>query len=186
MQPSIHTARLLLRPFHMTDALRVQRLAGDAKIADTTTTIPHPYPDGAAEVWIASHPDRFAQGTEVTFAMELRRSKELVGCISLVDICSKHQRAELGYWVGAEHWCKGYCSEAADALVKFGHEELGCTRIVARCFARNGASATVLERSGLVHEGLLPRHILKNGRFEDILLFGLNLPSRLLAKDSAA
>lgn len=178
MHPPLTTARLLLRPFDAADAPRVQQLAGDARIADTTTTIPHPYPDGAAEAWIAAHRERSAAGTELTCAVQLRATGELIGCISLVDIHPTHARAELGYWIGVAYWRQGYASEAAVALVRHAHEALGCTRIVARCVARNGASAAVLRRAGLVREGLLPQHLLKNGRCEDLLLFGLNRPER--------
>lgn len=51
----LHTPRLLLRPFDLADAPAVQRLAGEKDIAANTLTVPHPYPDGAAEEWIASH-----------------------------------------------------------------------------------------------------------------------------------
>ena len=50
----LETDRLLLRPFDLSDANEVQRLAGDFDIADTTLLIPHPYEDGLAEEWILS------------------------------------------------------------------------------------------------------------------------------------
>ena len=55
-QPILRTQRLVLRPFVVDDALGVQVLAGAREIADTTLHIPHPYPAGAAEQWIATHP----------------------------------------------------------------------------------------------------------------------------------
>jgi hypothetical protein len=53
--PRLGTERLLLRPFALSDAADVLRLAGDRAIADTTLNIPHPYEAGMAEEWIATH-----------------------------------------------------------------------------------------------------------------------------------
>lgn len=44
--PDIKTVRLILRPFRLSDAPVVQKLASDKAIADTTLNIPHPSEDG--------------------------------------------------------------------------------------------------------------------------------------------
>ncbi len=54
-QPTLHTSRLMLRPFKMADAPAVQRLLAAREIAEMTANIPHPYEDGMAEEWILSH-----------------------------------------------------------------------------------------------------------------------------------
>ncbi|HSI60720.1 MAG TPA: GNAT family N-acetyltransferase [Ideonella sp.] len=178
MQPTLTTQRLTLRPFTQADAKEVQRLAGDARVAATTTTIPHPYPDDAAEAWIATHEGLYQARTELVFAVTLRASGTLVGAASLLDVSEAHARAELGYWIAVEHWSSGYGTEAAGRLIQFAHEALAITRVVARCMARNKASAAVMEKCGLQREGHLVRHVLKNGQYEDILLYGLVLPGR--------
>jgi RimJ/RimL family protein N-acetyltransferase len=160
------------------DAPLVRALAGDARIADTTTTIPHPYPEGAAEAWIAGHAASYTQAREATFAIQHETTGQLIGAVSLLDIQLKHRRAELGYWTGASFWGCGYCTEAVQSLVHHAPEAFGVTRIVGRCFARNLASARVMTKAGLQPEGLLRKHIQKNGVYEDVMLFGLILPGR--------
>ena len=178
MQPVLDTPRLWLRPYAITDAPAVQRLAGDRRVADAATTIPHPYPDGAAEAWIATHAPSFAARKEVTFAVALRASGELVGTVSLLDISAHHARAELGYWTGAPFWGSGYCTEAVRRLIPFANEFLGTTRVVGKCLARNPASARVMEKAGLAREGYMLKHTLKNGRYEDVILYGVVLAGR--------
>jgi len=69
--PSLRTRRLVLRAFTLADAPLVQRLAGDRDLASITANIPHPYEDGMAEAWIATHQERFKQGAAVIFAITL-------------------------------------------------------------------------------------------------------------------
>jgi len=75
-QPTeLKTERLTLRPFVLSDAKDVQRLAGDRAVADTTANIPYPYKDGLAEAWIESHPRSLAEGKGVTFAVVLSETQ---------------------------------------------------------------------------------------------------------------
>ncbi|HEU4922584.1 MAG TPA: GNAT family N-acetyltransferase [Burkholderiales bacterium] len=185
MQPSLQTTRLLLRPYEQSDAADVRRLAGDARIADTTLVIPHPYPEGAAEAWIAEHPRAYADRSEITFAITLRDSGALAGTASLLGFSQQHARAELGYWVGVAYWNQGIGTEAVERLIRFAHEDLGVTRVMARCLACNPASARVMEKAGMQAEGRLAAHVLKNGRYEDMLLYGLLLPGRGSEADPA-
>lgn len=178
MQPALQSRRLVLRPFSAADAPQVQRLAGNPRIAATTTTVPHPYPDGAAEPWISGHAAAFEARQGATFAVTLRRDDALVGAVSLMDVSGPDARAELGYWIGVPFWGRGICTEAVVRVMAFAGESWGLTRIVARCMARNPASARVMEKAGLLREGHLRAHIRKNGRYEDVLLYGLSHASR--------
>ena len=121
MQPVLETERLLLRPFQLSDAKEVQRLAGDKDIASTTLNIPHPYEDGMAEGWIGTHKGLFEEGKGVVYAITSRDDGRLIGAISLMNIVKNHQ-AEMGYWIGVPYWGKGYCTEAGKALLRYGFE----------------------------------------------------------------
>lgn len=162
----LFTPRLKLRPFLPEDASEVERLAGAREIADTTTSIPHPYPPGEAKEWISRCAVQARQGTCYTFAIVRQEEEALVGAIEL-DIMVAHNRAEMGYWIGLPYWGLGYATEAAQRLVAFGFEELGLNRIQAFHFTRNPASRRVQEKAGLTYEGILRQYLRKGDRFED-------------------
>ena len=170
--PTMETERLVLRPFVLADAPRVQELAGDYSVAVTTLNIPPPYPDGAAEGWIRTHADRAAEGAGYTLAVTLREGGTLVGAIGLV-VNQEHQRAEMGYWVGRPYWGQGYATEAAAALLRFGFDDLGMNRIFARYMTGNPASGRVMEKIGMRHEGTFRQHERKWGEFHDVAYRGI-------------
>lgn len=170
-QPILQTERLVLRPFTMANAPDVQRLAGERAVASTTLNIPHPYEDGVAEEWIATHAERFAEGSLACFAVTLREG-DLIGAISLT-LRPEHGHAALGYWIGKPYWGRGYCTEAARAVIRYGFEELGLHRIHASHLTRNPASGRVMQKVGMLHEGHLSEHVLKWGVYEDLELYGI-------------
>ena len=170
--PTLHSQRLILRPFRLEDAPAVQRMAGHPDMASTTANIPHPYGDGVAEAWIAAHADRFARDESAIFAITLASTGELLGSVGL-EIRREHGRAELGYWIGKPYWSQGYVTEAAREVVRFAFEDLGLRRVFAEHFARNPASGRVMEKIGMVREGELRRHMVKDGLPEDVVIWGI-------------
>jgi ribosomal-protein-alanine N-acetyltransferase len=170
--PTLEAPRLVLRPFHGEDAAETRRLAGDRRIADTTAAIPHPYPEGLAETWIATHAARYAARLEVTFAVTERDGGALVGACGLM-VARVPYRAELGYWIAPDRWGRGYATEAARAVVAFGFETWGLARIEASHFLRNPASGRVLEKIGMRREGVLRGYFTRWGVAEDSAMHGI-------------
>jgi RimJ/RimL family protein N-acetyltransferase len=170
--PQLVTERLLIRGIALADAPRIQSLAGDRDVASTTLRIPHPYEDGMAEAWIATHPRLLEEGTSLPLAIVLAQTQDFIGVIGL-DFNVPDDRAELGYWIGKPYWGRGYGTEAARAVVQYAFEELQLNKIVAHHFARNPASGRVMEKLGMKREGYLRRHIKKWGQFEDEVAYGL-------------
>lgn len=171
-RPELLTARLRLRALTANDAAAVESLAGAREVAAGTLNIPHPYARGAVEMWLAGQAAARDRGEMVVFGIELRRSRRLVGCVSL-RLELLHQRAELGYWVGVPHWGRGYATEAARACVAYGFEVLRLNRIDAMHFSRNAASGAVLRKAGFRHEGCLRQHVVKWGVAEDVEVYGI-------------
>lgn len=137
---------IVLRRFVAADAPRVELLAGEREVAGTTALIPHPYPAGAAAVWIATHGPAAAAGSEYTYAIT-DFDGTLVGAIALRP--RPAARENLGYWIGRGWWGRGYATTAARAMIALGFGLLDLDTLSASHLARNPASGRVMEKCGM-------------------------------------
>ncbi|MED4453097.1 GNAT family N-acetyltransferase [Metabacillus fastidiosus] len=169
---NLQTERLILRPFKLEDAPRVQELAGDKEVAKTTLGIPHPYPIEAAENWIKNHPQLIKNGDVYPLAIVLRDNSLVVGTMTL-RVDKQHNKGELAYWVGKNYWGNGYATEAARAIMNFGFEELILNRIWATALSKNPASIKVMKKVGMEIEGTLKQPILQAEVYEDVEVYGV-------------
>jgi len=148
-QAVISAERIRLRPLRPADAGLISVYAGDRRVAEMTTTVPHPLPEGAIEAFIARAmaPDR----VEHVWAMDGSRDgqSEVLGLISLVQL--DREQSEVGYWVAPAFWNAGYASEAVQALV--AANPLANKTIFAAVFQDNPASARVLTNAGFAYLG---------------------------------
>jgi RimJ/RimL family protein N-acetyltransferase len=174
--PTLHTRRLVLRPFVPSDANAVHVLAGAREVASTTLNVPHPYERPMADAWIAAHAATFAAGTGVTFALVQREGDALVGAMGLAR-SPRFQSAELGYWVGVPYWGLGYATEAVHAVLDWAFaavpDGLGLHRVHASHLTRNPSSGRVMQKAGMRWEGCRREHVLKWDRFEDLAIYGV-------------
>jgi RimJ/RimL family protein N-acetyltransferase len=146
MVETIETERLVLRPLRPSDAGPITMHSSDARVARMTTSIPHPYPPGAAQAYIEG--TLTGRRTEEAWAIDATPSdgEELIGVVAY-----KPGPGELGYWVGPPSWNVGFATEAVRALVTHLFSTRSLQRIDATVFADNEASAAVLTKAGF-HE----------------------------------
>lgn len=172
MIPVLETTRLLLRHFLASDAKDVARMAGAEEIYKTTLVVPHPYHDSMASEWIEKHEEDLALRNLHNWAIVIKETGKLAGCISL-GVAPKRHLAEVGYWLGVDYWHLGYTTEAAKRVVRFGFENLQLNRVYGRCFSNNPASGKVMEHCGMTFEGVLKSDQFKDGVYIDVNYYGL-------------
>jgi RimJ/RimL family protein N-acetyltransferase len=61
---------------------------------------------------------------------------------------------EIGYWLGVNHWGKGYGTEAVRALIDFAFTELEYESLCAGARVTNPASRRILEKCGFQWTGV--------------------------------
>ncbi|MEL6477736.1 MAG: GNAT family protein [Pseudomonadota bacterium] len=142
MPQTLVTPRLSLRALRASDAGLMTHYCSDLRLAQMVS-IPHPYPPGAAEAFIASVTG--GRVSEEVWAMDATRSggEELLGVISY-----KPDSESIGYWVGWPFWNTGYASEALLEVVRHLFEDRGSATLSATVSTDNPASRYVLEKAG--------------------------------------
>jgi [ribosomal protein S5]-alanine N-acetyltransferase len=85
----------------------------------------------------------------------------------------KGNQAELGYWIGKPYWGHGYCTEAAQAVLRYAFSDLAPVRVHASHFTRNPASGRVMQKIGMRHEGCRRQHVKKWDKTEDLEVYGI-------------
>ncbi len=167
----LQTPRLLLRPFALPDAPEIERMLGEFEVARGTLNIPHPYPPGDAARWIETRPQQWKEGIH-SLAIVRRADDTLLGSVTLT-VQARHDHAEVGYWIGREHWNEGYMSEALRAMLRYGFDTLGLHRVYATYFTRNPASGRVMQKVGMRHEGTLRDHYRRWEVYESVEFYGV-------------
>ena len=85
-----------------------------------------------------------------------------------------HHRAEIGYKLMDDKYKrKGLMSEALSKVVKYGFESMKLNRIEAFVGPDNVASLKLIDNLGFTKEGHLRSHYLRDGEYEDSLVFSL-------------
>lgn len=169
--PTLETGRLVLRAWALGDAPVMAQLCNDKVIA-RHTSLPHPYVLADAEKFIAQLGKQYTEKNGLTLAITLSETGEVIGCIGLRGDFGSGI-AELGYWIAAAYWGKGYCTEAARAMVDYGFRALKLCRVHARHFAQNSASGRVVSKVGLQKEGVRRQHLFRWGEYDDEVLYGM-------------
>ena len=148
-QPVIEAERFDLRPLRPSDAGLIELNISDARVAMSTSSIPHPLPPGTTEAMIARA--MASDRVEDFWAMDGSKSgqADVMGVISMPRI-DLHQ-SEVGYWVAPGYWNTGVASAAVAALLAANPQE--CTTFFASVFQDNAASARVLTNCGFKYLG---------------------------------
>ncbi len=149
----LETSRLWLRWPRLADAEAMTDLASDARVAEMTARIPHPYPANRAEEAIFSARKANALGEALMLAMARKeRPDRLIGMIAL-HAGDGPDALMLGYWLGKPHWGDGLATEAAQAMIDAGFTLTRAGAIEADARVINPASRRVLEKCGFRHAG---------------------------------
>jgi RimJ/RimL family protein N-acetyltransferase len=148
----LRTPRLCLRRWRATDAAPFAAMNADPRVMEHFPTVLSRAQSDALLARITAHLEEHGFGL---WAVEIPGVAPLVGFVGL----SRPQFqahftpcVEIGWRLAAEHWGRGYASEAAAVALGFGFERLGLPEIVSFTVPGNLRSRRVMERLGMTHD----------------------------------
>jgi RimJ/RimL family protein N-acetyltransferase len=143
----LETERLVLRQPTLADVKAIARLVNDRRVAENLRRVPHPYTPDHAVDFISTVA---RSGAETIFLIEHERAP--IGIVGLD--WQKPDKPELGYWLGVDHWRKGFATEAAKAVIDYAFEDFAIAHLVSGARVSNPASRRVLEKCGFQWGGV--------------------------------
>ncbi len=150
----IAAGRFMLRPVRSSDAGLIAHHAADRRVAEATQNIPHPFPPGAADAFVARAMKHERPGSVWVMDGALTGLSELLGVISLKPMEVKAGlggQSEVAYWVAPAFWNTGIASDAVRAMI--AANPLGDRTYFAEVFQDNPGSARVLSNAGFQYLG---------------------------------
>lgn len=141
-----------MRTPQIEDADAIQSIVADPRVALSTASIPHPYPEGGAKSFVL-HVQKMASRDRRNLAIIVRERNELIG---MVGYQTSRMEAELAYMVSPIYWGLGYASEACKRIVAHIFEATEAKAIIARAMTDNRASEAVLRKAGLRWQSEMP------------------------------
>jgi RimJ/RimL family protein N-acetyltransferase len=149
--PTLHTERLILRPFREADVEPLYELMQDP---DVVRYIGDRQLPSLQDCWraIAGWIGHWVLRGYGLWAVEERTSGEFIGRVGIINPAD-WPGPEVGYTLGKRWWGRGYATEAAQAAMDWGFGEVGFGELISLIDPENAASIRVAERLGESHRG---------------------------------
>ena len=154
---TFQTERLLLRKPRMEDAPAIFEIyAQDSEVMRYLVWKPHKNIQETEQFLLACG-QLWRTGKDFAYAITLKDDGRLIG---MFGIHPMNFKIEVGYALARPYWSKGYMTEVLRAMIEWAFAQPDIFRVQAICDVENIASARVMEKAGMTHEGLLRRYIL--------------------------
>lgn len=177
--PELQTERLLLRGMRASDSADMYDYARRPEVTEYLLWRPHSDVHYTRR-YLEYLGGRYRIGAHYEWAVVHKETGRMIGTCGFARVETAHNCAELGYVLHPDFHGHGLMTEAAARVLQFGFNVLGLNRIEARYMVGNDASRRVMDRLGMLFEGIQRSAMLVKGRYRDIATCAI------LAKDYRA
>lgn len=171
----LETARVVLRDYEYSDLPDYLELKASPPVWRFSTEQPRTDREAVAAELAAIIDSYPATGAGFRAAID-KASGRYLGEAGVLSINSPAERCVIGYNLMPQYWGQGLATEITRSLVDHAFVELGLHRVEALVMAGNLASCRVLEKAGLLREGVLKDFARTEGSFHSVCYYGLTRP----------
>ncbi|MFB6222349.1 MAG: GNAT family N-acetyltransferase [Haloarcula sp.] len=164
----LHGEAVTLRTIEDEDVPFLQEMINDPSVRHELSAS-QPMTEQAEREWIESETSLDSENVHLLICVDGDR----VGTVGLISVATQPGNAEIGYFLSPDTWGNGYATDAVRTLVDYGMQERRLHRVYAKVLAGNEGSQRVLEKAGFEQEGVLRDHWFRDGRHEDVYMYGL-------------
>jgi len=166
--PLIQTPRLVLRGLGEDDVPFLLEHFGRSEINEYSADDNVKNLEEAKELYL-----KYIAPTTNRFRLGLLLDDKLIGTVGFYGIDHENGKAIAGADLMKEYWGKGLMTEALQALIDYGFEQMNLNRIDATSDPENSRSIRLMERCGFRREGLLRQRFYYKASFHDEAIYSL-------------
>lgn len=169
----LESERLIFRQFKLEDAKQMYENWASLEIVTTYLTWkPHTSESATKEI-ISLWKREYRRKDFYQWAIILKENDENIGVISVVDSKEHISSVTIGYCLSDLYWNHGYMTEALERVMEFFFEEVGVNRVESKHSVYNPASGRVMQKAGLIKEGVIKQGDMSNIGLSDLVVYGL-------------
>ena len=165
--PILHTERLILRKMRVSDTEDMFDYARRENLTKYLLWSPHNTSSYTRD-YLKYIETRYKSGDFYDWAVVERSSGRMIGTCGFTRIDPQNDTGEIGYVLNPDFHGKGYGTEAAREVMRFGFDTLGLHRIEAKFMKGNDSSLHVMEKLGMSFEGYRRDAIFVKGSYRTV------------------
>lgn len=165
--PTIETERALLRRFCPDDAEDMFAYASDPEVTKYLTFPPYQSVEQVRDFIESTFQDNLD-----VYAITNKGTGRVIGSFGFMPELA-HNKTGLGYALNCSDWNRGLMTEILSRVMEILFLDFGFQRVESTHYLGNMGSGRVMEKCGMVKEGVLRREKLIKGEYVDVVHYGI-------------
>ena len=165
--PRLETERCILRKISIDDTNDMFEYSQRTDVTEFLTWSPHRNKAYTLE-YLTYIQSRYKTGDFFDWAVIYKETGKMIGTCGFTRFDFLHDGGEIGYVINPDYAGQGIATEVVGRVIRFGFENLSLNRIECKYIIGNEASRRVMDKNGMIFEGVRRKGMCIKGIYRDI------------------